>query len=164
MTPLRTVPPLLLALLLAAAPARAEDAPAPDRPADNMQLVMEKARADKKLLVAQNMGLTESEAAGFWPVYDAYQADLTALDDRLGRLIERYAAAYRTDSVDDATAKELIAENLAIDEAEVAMRKAYLGKLEAVLPAKKAVRYLQIESKLRAMLRFELAQGIPLAK
>jgi hypothetical protein len=145
--------------MLAAAPAAAEDPPA-----DNMQIVMEKARADKKLLVAQNMALTESEAAGFWPVYDAYQKDLTALDDRLGTLIERYAGAYRTDTVDDAIAEELIAENLAIDEAEVQMRKAYLGKLEAVLPAKKAARYLQIESKLRAILRYQLAQGIPLAK
>jgi hypothetical protein len=159
MTRIRIALGLLLAFMLAAAPAAAEDPPA-----DNMQIVMEKARADKKLLVAQNMALTESEAAGFWPVYDAYQKDLTALDDRLGTLIERYAGAYRTDTVDDAIAEELIAENLAIDEAEVQMRKAYLGKLEAVLPAKKAARYLQIESKLRAILRYQLAQGIPLAK
>lgn len=148
-----------LLLLLTAPPAFAEDPPA-----DNAQIVMEKARADKKLLVAQNMALTESEAAGFWPVYDAYQKDLTSLNDRLGKLIESYARDYRGDTLSDEGAKALIDENLAIDEAEVQMRRAYLAKLGEVLPAKKAARYLQIESKLRAILRYELAAGIPLAK
>jgi Spy/CpxP family protein refolding chaperone len=149
----------LVLLLLGVAPAVAQD-----QPADNMQLVMEKMKADKKLLVAQNLGLTESEAAGFWPVYDAYQKDVTALNDRLGALIESYAAEYRANSLSDERAKALIEENLAIDEAEVQLRRAYLAKLGEVLPAKKAVRYLQIESKLRAILRYELAAGIPLVK
>jgi hypothetical protein len=149
----------LVLLLLGVAPAVAQD-----QPADNMQLVMEKMKADKKLLVAQNLGLTESEATGFWPVYEAYQKDVTALNDRLGALIESYAAEYRANSLSDERAKALIEENLAIDEAEVQLRRAYLAKLGEVLPAKKAVRYLQIESKLRAILRYELAAGIPLVK
>jgi hypothetical protein len=32
-----------------------------------MQIVREKVRADKKLLVAENMQLTEAEAKAFWP-------------------------------------------------------------------------------------------------
>ena len=44
-----------------------------DKPADNMQILLEKVKADKKLLVAANMELTESEAKGFWPVYEGYQ-------------------------------------------------------------------------------------------
>ena len=49
---------------------------AQDKSADNMAIVLEKVRADKKLLVAANMELTEQEAAAFWPVYEAYQKDL----------------------------------------------------------------------------------------
>ncbi len=37
-----------------------------------MQILREKIRADKKLLVAENMQLTEAEAKAFWPVYDQY--------------------------------------------------------------------------------------------
>ena len=44
---------------------------AQDRPADNMKIVLEKIKADKKLLVADNMQLTEAEAKTFWPVYEA---------------------------------------------------------------------------------------------
>ena len=42
---------------------------AQDKPADNMEIVKDKVRADKKLFIATNMELTESEAKAFWPVY-----------------------------------------------------------------------------------------------
>jgi hypothetical protein len=61
-------------------------------------------------------------------------------------------------------AKKLYEEVLAIDEDEVKMRKAYAMKLAGVLPGKKAARYLQIENKIRALLRYELAAEIPLVK
>ncbi len=37
---------------------------------------MQKLKADKKLLVASNMELTDAESKAFWPLYDAYQKDL----------------------------------------------------------------------------------------
>jgi hypothetical protein len=42
---------------------------AQDKPADTMQILREKIQADKKLLVATNMDLTEKEAQAFWPIY-----------------------------------------------------------------------------------------------
>ena len=66
---------------------------AQDRPADTMQLVREKVRADKKLLVAQNMGLSEAEAKGFWPVYEGYQQELDKIYTRMGKVITDYAKA-----------------------------------------------------------------------
>ncbi|MGH7479724.1 MAG: hypothetical protein ACREJ8_09100, partial [Candidatus Methylomirabilales bacterium] len=53
---------------------------AQDKPADTMQILREKIQADKKLLVAANMGLTEKEAQAFWPVYESYQKDLGLLN------------------------------------------------------------------------------------
>jgi len=38
------------------------------------------------------------------------------------------------------------------------------NRLIRVLPAKKAARYLQIESKIRAMQAYDIAVGIPLIK
>jgi hypothetical protein len=56
-----------------------------DNQADNMQILLDKIRADKKLLVAANMELTELEAKGFWPVYEDYQRDLTAINQRMAK-------------------------------------------------------------------------------
>jgi hypothetical protein len=54
-------------------------------------------------------------------------------------------------------------ETLAIEQAEVALKKKYLDKLNGIIPPIKAARYMQIENKLRAIVRFDLAGNIPLA-
>jgi hypothetical protein len=43
---------------------------AQDKPADNMQILRDKIKADKRLVVATNMELIESEAKNFWPIYN----------------------------------------------------------------------------------------------
>lgn len=135
-----------------------------DKPADEMQILREKVKADKKLLVANNLELKESEAKGFWPVYEAYQKDLTAINQRTASLIESYAAEYRANTLTDEKAQRLAAELVAIQRAEGGLQASYLPKLSKVLPAKKVVRYLQIENKIRAAVKYELAGYIPLVK
>ncbi|MFZ0132259.1 MAG: hypothetical protein WAK95_06930 [Desulfobacterales bacterium] len=135
-----------------------------DKPADEMQILREKVKADKKLLVANNLELKESEAKGFWPVYEAYQKDLTAINQRTASLIESYAAEYRANTLTDEKAQRLAAELVAIQQAEGGLQASYLPKLSKVLPAKKVVRYLQIENKIRAAVKYELAGYIPLVK
>jgi hypothetical protein len=135
---------------------------AQDKPASNMEILRQKIRADKRLLVAANMDLKEGEAKGFWPVYDAYQADLGKLNERIAKLIRRYADLIQTNKLTDDAAKSLLNEAIAIEQAEVTMKKGYVPKLSAVLPATKVARYLQIENKIRAVVKYELADAIPL--
>jgi len=135
---------------------------AQDKPADNMQLVREKIRADKKLFVAENMQLTESEAKTFWPVYEAYQEEHGKLWDRMLKLIEGYAKNYQTMS--DDTAKKLLDDYLQIEADVLKLKNAYLPKFRSVLSEKKVARYYQLENKVDAVLSFELAAQIPLVK
>ena len=137
---------------------------AQDKPADNMQILRDKVKADKKLLVAANMDLTESEAKGFWPVYEEYQKDLTAINRRIGKLIESYAADYRANTLSDEKAKKLVEEMVAIEKADGKLQASYVPKLNKVLPPKKVARYLQIENKIRAALKYELAANIPVVE
>ena len=134
---------------------------AQDKPADNMQILRDKVRADKKLLVATNMGLTESEATGFWPIYEQYQKDLQRINRRLANLVESYAADFRNKSLTDDKAKKLIDESVGIELAEANLKSEYAPKLSKVLPAKKVARYLQIENKIRAVVKYDLASGVP---
>jgi hypothetical protein len=137
---------------------------AQDKPADNMQILLEKVKADKKLFVAANMDLTESEAKGFWPVYEAYQKDLAVINQRIAKLIESYAADYRSNTLTDEKAKPLIAELVTIQHVDGALPDSYAPKLSKVLPPKKVLRYLQIENKIRAVLKYELAKNIPVVE
>jgi hypothetical protein len=133
-----------------------------DKPADNMQILRDKVKADKKLLIATNMELTESEAKGFWPVYEEYQKDLSAINQRIARLIESYAKDYDANTLTDEKAKKLTDELVAIGQAEGGLMASYVPKLSKVLPPKKVARYLQIENKIRAAVKYELAANIPL--
>ncbi len=133
---------------------------AQDKPSDNMQLVIEKVRADKKLLVAENMHLTESEAKGFWPVYAQYQDELFLIRTKSAELINAYRDAY--DNMTNDTAIKLLNEYLNIEALTLKLRKAYLPKFRNVLPDTKVMRYYQIENKIQAALYYEAAIRIPL--
>ena len=135
---------------------------AQDKPADNMELVKEKIRTDKKLFIAANMELTQSEADAFWPVYEAYQAELGKLRDREVKLIEKFAASYETMS--DDVAKKLLNDSLSIDSSHQKLRESYLSKFRGVLSDKKVARYYQLENKINAVMEYELARRIPLVQ
>lgn len=152
----------LAVILIALCAALATPLLAQDKPADNNQLVLEKVKADKKLLVAENMQLTESEAKAFWPVYESYQRDLGKINDRLIKLIDDYAASYQT--MTDAAANKLVDEAVAIESDRTKLAQSYLPKFKKVLPPTKVARYYQIENKVRAVVNYELAAGIPLVK
>jgi hypothetical protein len=149
---------ILCVVALAAVPALAQDK-ASDT---NMQILLDKVRADKKLLVAANMDLNEAEEKVFWPLYDAYQKDLRAINERLGKTILAYAEAYNQNVLTDDLARRLSNQALAIDQDELRLRIICASKLNGVLAAKKVSRYLQIENKILAAIRYDLAASIPL--
>jgi hypothetical protein len=130
----------------------------------NMEILRQKLKADKKLVIAQNLQLTDAEGKIFWPVYDAYQKDLQQVNQRLASVILAYADAYNKGPVATDVAKKVLDEALAVDEAEQKLKSSYVPKVLGALPTLKAARYLQIESKIRAAIRYELAAGIPLVE
>ncbi|PYN09305.1 MAG: hypothetical protein DME02_04055 [Candidatus Rokuibacteriota bacterium] len=129
---------------------------------DTMEVLREKVRADKKLLVAVALDLSESEAKTFWPVYNAYQSDMIEHYNRVMKLISNYAAAYKT--MTDDTASQLLGQFLSLETAHAALLNGYLPKLQNALPPKKVARFYQVENKLRALVNYELARDIPLIK
>jgi hypothetical protein len=146
-------------------PSSAQTKPAGgDKPANNLEIIHEKLKADKKLVVSKYMELTESEAKKFWPVYEEYQKDLQKTNERLFRLLESYAADYRNKSLTDEKAKKLLDEWIAIEQDEGKRRGAFAPKVLQALPAKKAARYLQIENEFRILLRYDLAATVPLVQ
>jgi hypothetical protein len=148
-------------MFLFAVPAFAQTAGSADT---NMEILMQKLKADKKLLVASNMELTDAESKAFWPLYDAYQKDLGKVNEELGKTISEYADAYNQGkgSISNDTAKKLIHQAISVEEQEVKLKRSYADKIGKVLPAAKTARYIQIENKIRAVIKMELAKQIPL--
>ncbi len=152
-----------LAFPLAPAVAQNKPAAAPNKPAaDTMQILREKLKADKKLVVAANMELTEAEAKGFWPIYDEYQMDLAKINKRTADLLQRYAREYNAGAVKNDEARQMTEELMDIEADEVKRKRAVVAKLNKVLSGKKMARYMQIEQKIRAVVKYELADSVPL--
>ena len=155
---------LVMALALAITAGLAAPGMAQTTGTTNMDILLQKIKADKKLVVAQNLQLTDAEGTAFWPVYDAYQRDLEQINKRMTTMIRAYADAYNKGPVANDVAKKLLDEALAIDDAEAKLKSSSAPKILAVLPATKAARYIQVENKIRAAIRYELAAGIPLVE
>ena len=155
------VPALLLSLALVAAPAAtAQTTAAADGP---LQAFAAQARPDKRAYVSGTLGLTEAEAKRFWPVYDAYQRSVEANTRRLTRMVEDVVSVGER-VANDAYAKNLASQYLvAYDDEARDWRRMHRSVMRA-LPAHKALRYLQVEAKLRALRDYEHAQAMPLLK
>lgn len=117
---------------------------------------------ERRHLIAEDLPLTETEAARFWPLYERYQAELSQLLQRRRRYIEEYGSYY--EEMTDEVAKKLIVESLDLEEDLLRLWRQYLPVFEKVLPAKKLARYYQIEGKIRAAVNAEIAERLPLMK
>lgn len=135
---------------------------AEQKPADTMKDVREALRTDKKALVADNMKLTASEANAFWPLYDEYQAEMSAIGDRMAKLIKNYGITHKV--MNDDIAGKILRKFLDIQSDRVELQEKYLPKFEEVLPMTKVARYYQIENKFRAVVDYEITSQIPLVE
>ena len=119
-------------------------------------------RADKRAWIAKNMDLTPEENKQFWPLYDEYQKHLRPLNQRLLDALVTYGKHFRDQSLTDATAERLLMERLSVDAGQARLQKTYAKQMLKVLPGRKVARYLQLESRMQTVIRYELAQHVPL--
>ncbi|HZP40739.1 MAG TPA: hypothetical protein VFD84_04410 [Candidatus Binatia bacterium] len=149
---------ILLAAVLTLAffptPGRAGEAPTAD-----LDILRDAIRANRKALVAANLPLSDEEAAQFWPLYERYQAELKPVQDRSVKVIADYTASFR--DLPDEKAMKLADDWLSAESDRVKVRRRYLQEFAKVLPGRKVVRFYQIENKMDAVLRYDLARGIP---
>ena len=127
-------------------------------PADS-ETLLSTIRANRKALIAVNLALTPDEADKFWPLYDRYQAEMAAIGDRVAALVQDYIANFRDLSNDKAL--QLMTDYLAAEADRVKVRRSYIDEFAKVVPGRTVARFYQIENKMDAVIRYELASTIP---
>ena len=129
---------------------------------DDVELLISQIQTDKRAIVLRTLDLNDAQVAAFTPIYDAYQAEMKALLERGGAVLDKFAANFG--SMTDDAAKEILKEALKIrDDRNATMRK-YAKKLERELPAVKVLQWVQIENKLNTLLDVQAASVIPIAQ
>lgn len=125
------------------------------------QMLLSQVMTNKRAIYAQSMELTDEESRAFWQVYDEYEARLKEIDDRFIRLVNDYAGKYLT--MTDADAQRMLAEKMKLDKERMGVQQAYTKKIAKAVPALKALRFAQVESRIDNELQREVLQLIPLA-
>jgi len=161
----RNVAAVILSAIMIVAPlASAADKAAADA---ELQAMWKAVQTDKRAYVASVLNLTPAEAKNFWPIYDQYQRDLDMYNRRRNVALEGLIGSDKP--VSDLYAKQLASELIAADEGEIKARRKMQNKLIqnrllSPLPANKAARYLQIETRIRAVQLYGIAEEFPLIK
>jgi hypothetical protein len=153
---------LTVILLLATASAVTPAGWAGEADTATLEILRDSIRANRKALVAANLTLSDEEAVKFWPLYERYQSALKDVQDRLVKVTEEYIEGFP--DISNEKAMTLIEEYLSVEEDRAKVRRAYLGEFTATLPGRKVARFYQIENKMDAVLRYDLAAAIPVVE
>jgi hypothetical protein len=149
-----TMRSFVLAVALLALPVAAAHAAATSTEAE-LKVLADTLRGNRRALVAANLMLTSEEAARFWPVYDRYQVEMDAIAKRVVTLVDEYITHFR--DMSDEKALQLVTDYLATDADRVKVRQTYLPEFTKALPGRTVARFFQLENKMDAVLRYELA-------
>lgn len=115
--------------------------------------------AAKVAFITKEVGLTSEEAKVFWPIQNAMEAELRAVDKDPLRDLQQ--AKRDASSLSDADALKLLKELEAMAEKREAIRKKYQKKFLEVLPAHKVVAYMLAEREFQRRLREKLEERRP---
>jgi len=146
-------------LLFGAMPVGAQDKPAAERSSAEW---LAQIQDDRKAVVAKAMDLTPEEAKKFWPMYEVFQREMAVPRSAVTRALNDFVAAgYK---LTDANARRLAQEVLAAEKEETRLRDKHFRKMLSALPPNRVARYMQVENKIDAIVRYEAAREIPLTR
>ncbi|MEY3419824.1 MAG: hypothetical protein RIR48_104 [Bacteroidota bacterium] len=117
---------LLMFLLLGFFATNAQDRQSRER-------VKDKLNAQRVAFITNQLDLSEAESQKFWPVYNAYTAELEQLKSSLDIQFKR--------DLSDKEAEDMLTSMLDGRAKEIEIQKRYVQKLKSAIPAKKIVCY-----------------------
>ena len=129
---------------------------------DDVELIRSVVQTERKAVVAKNMQLSEAESGAFWPVYNEYEQAMRKVNDKRVELIRKLAAEYQT--LTDEQAEALLQESFDFQNERVKVRRNFRKKFSKVLAGKRVARFYQIDSKIDAIIDFDIARTIPLVR
>ncbi len=145
--------------MLSGAVAYAADTGAADAPQAQPEVLLKTIRANQKALVGVNLQLSPEEAAKFWPLYDRYKQQINAIGDRVLAIVADYSANFR--DLPNDKALQMMQSYLAAEAERLEVRRSFLADFAKILPGRTVARFYQIENKMDAVLRYDLASTIP---
>jgi len=132
----------------------------------NLRAYMELLRSDvvkeKTNIMGQVMQFDTDDAAKFWPIYNAYDAELKRTGEQKLAMIKKYSDHY--ENMTDAIADELVRDALQVDQQRHDLKVKYYGKVKDALGGITAARFLQVENQLLMLIDLQVASSLPVVR
>ena len=126
---------------------------------DELQMIKDFLKTEKKDLVKEYMKLDEAQSAKFWPMYDEFQEKRRGLAQERLQIIKDYGSQYASMTDDQATS--LVKRIFKNDKAYSKLQESYFKKFSKSISPIKAAQFLQLEEYFRTMIRAEIQDAIP---
>ncbi len=129
---------------------------------DNIEMGREIIQTKRKAIVMQNLGLSPAESEKFWGVYNSYRDDMKDTGDQYIEVIKKYAKERNAGTLNDNNSRKILRDWLAVEKRWVDVKEKYVPRFSKVIPSTKVLRFYQIDNKLDAEIKGQLAREIPL--
>ena len=127
---------------------------------EDVRIAMALLNKQKKAIITQSIPLDETQAAGFWKLYDAYEDDYNKLlTERIG-FIEQYVKQY--DSLNDVTAAALAEHILGNTRRLDQLHENYFVRFRKAVGGTKAATLFQLEIFIQTELQYRIQKQLPL--
>ena len=119
-------------------------------------------KKDKVTIFTEMMALSEEESTKFWPLYNAYDKELSKLGDERVAFIRMYAESYG--SIQDQKVTQIVNGMLDVEGRRNQLKKTYFQKMSQSLSPKLAARFIQIESQLEKLVDLQISSSLPIVE
>lgn len=126
----------------------------------DIELTRDLAAAERKLIVSENMMLTDEESKIFWPIYDQYRTDARGIGSEKIAFMKEFADNY--ENMSDEKAADIMSKYFTLEADYIALRVSYKDKMSAALSDQLVFRFFQIDNKIDALINLGLASEVPL--
>lgn len=116
-------------------------------------------KADRQEIIKEAMQLKPAEADKFWPVYMQYEKEMSAVNDKLVKIVKTYAEKFG--SINDADAQDLTLKFFAVQEQKIGLKKKYFPIFAKATSAFTAAKFFQADNRLELAFNVKLASELP---
>ena len=103
-------------------------------------------KAFRAAIFVEELQLTTKEAESFWPIYNAYEREREALQQRY------QSSRKQIDLLSDKEAEKQVEEMFKMEEEQIALKRKYYTKFGEVLSIRKVIRIPKAEQRFRKLL------------
>ena len=152
---------VMLAVLSLASGAVAQTTTADQSGTDtDIALLRSDVQTQKTDVIAHSIQFNDAEGKAFWPLYREYANKQQVIGHQRVSVIKDYADHYNT--IDNATADELMGRLLKFDQARTELRAEYYPKFRTAIGAKQAVKFFQVDNRLSLLIDLQIASAVPI--